>query len=416
MEYEEFLKQKDYVLESSGFDVDKSELNPMLFEFQKDIVRWALAKGRASIFSGCGTGKTAMQLSWAHQVHKHTGGKILILAPLAVADQTKREAEKFHYEATVCTCQDDCVDGINITNYEKLDKFVANEFVGVVLDESSILKSYTGKVRNSIIENFQNIPYKLACTATPAPNDYMELGNHAEFCGVMTRAEMLAMFFVHDGGRTSKWRLKGHAQDVFWQWMASWSVFLDNPQDLGYDIDGYNLPELHIHEIVVDGDKPMTESLTLTERRNARKETLKLRCEKAAEYVNNSDEQWLVWCDLNAEGELLEKLIDESKNVQGSDKPAYKGSTMMEFSDGELKCLISKPQLAGFGMIKNAFIRLVDASTGKEICKYNLSENYSGKTAMIFAEVYKKENEWKFNAIGQGTTDKSIKELIKRYK
>lgn len=201
MDYEEFLKQKDYVLESSGFDVDKNELNPMLFDFQKDIVRWALAKGRASIFSGCGTGKTAMQLSWAYQVHKHTGGKILILAPLAVADQTKREAEKFHYDAKVCTCQDECVDGINITNYEKLDKFVANEFIGVVLDESSILKSYTGKVRNSIIENFQNIPYKLACTATPAPNDYMELGNHAEFCGVMTRAEMLAMFFVHDGAR-----------------------------------------------------------------------------------------------------------------------------------------------------------------------------------------------------------------------
>lgn len=350
MDYEEFLKQKDYVLESSGFEIDKSELNPMLFEFQKDIVRWALKKGRASIFSGCGTGKTAMQLSWSYQVHKHTGGKILILAPLAVADQTKREAEKFHYEAKVCTCQSDCIDGINITNYEKLDKFVANEFVGVVLDESSILKSYTGKVRNSIIENFQNISYKLACTATPAPNDYMELGNHAEFCGVMTRAEMLVMFFVHDGGQTSKWRLKGHAKDVFWQWMASWSVFLDNPKDLGYSIEGYDLPKLNIHEIVVDGNQPITETLTLTERRNARKETLQLRCEKAAEYVNNSDEQWLVWCDLNDEGDLLEELIDESKNVQGSDKPSYKGETMMEFSDGKLKCLISKPQLAGFGM------------------------------------------------------------------
>lgn len=315
MNYEDFLKQKDYVLESSGFNIDKDKLNPMLFDFQKDVVRWALAKGRACIFAECGLGKTPMQLSWAHQVHLHTGGKVLILAPLSVADQTKREAEKFHYNAKVCEKQEDCINGINITNYEKLDKFVANEFVGVVLDESSILKSYTGKVRTSIIENFQNVPYKLACTATPAPNDYMELGNHSESCGVMTRSEMLSMFFVHDGGQTSKWRLKGHAKDVFWQWMASWSVFIDNPSNLGYDGTDYELPNLNIHEIIVDGDEPITESLTLTERRNARKDTLELRCQKAAELVNNSDEQWLVWCDLNAEGDRLNELIEESKNV-----------------------------------------------------------------------------------------------------
>lgn len=296
------------------------------------------------------THNTAMQLSWAHQVHLHTGGKVLILAPLSVADQTKREAEKFHYNAKICEKQEDCIDGINITNYEKLDKFVANEFVGVVLDESSILKSYTGKVRTSIIENFQNVPYKLACTATPAPNDYMELGNHSEFCGVMTRSEMLSMFFVHDGGQTSKWRLKGHAKDVFWQWMASWSVFIDNPSNLGYDGTDYELPNLNIHEIIVDGNEPITESLTLTERRNARKDTLELRCQKAAELVNNSDEQWLVWCDLNAEGDRLNELIEESKNVQGSDKNKYKSETMLSFSDEKLKCLISKPQLAGYGM------------------------------------------------------------------
>lgn len=301
-------------------------------------------------FSECGTGKTPMQLEWGWQVHQHTGGKILILAPLAVADQTRREGEKFGIPTKVCESQEDCIEGINITNYEKLNRFVANEFIGVVLDESSILKSFTGKVRNSIIENFQNVPYKLACTATPAPNDYMELGNHAEFCGVMTRSEMLSMFFVHDGGQTSKWRLKGHAQDVFWQWMASWSVFIDNPSNLGYQISGYDLPTLHINEIIVDGDKPITENLTLTERRNARKETLELRCKRAAELINNSNEQWLVWCDLNAEGELLEELISESKNVQGSDKPSYKSETMLSFSDENLKCLISKPSLAGFGM------------------------------------------------------------------
>lgn len=205
-------------------------------------------------------------------------------------------------------------------------------------------------MRTSIIENFQNVPYKLACTATPAPNDYMELGNHSEFCGVMTRSEMLSMFFVHDGGQTSKWRLKGHAKDVFWQWMASWSVFIDNPSNLGYDGTDYELPNLNIHEIIVDGNEPITESLTLTERRNARKETLELRCQKAADLVNSSDEQWLVWCDLNAEGDRLNELIEESKNVQGSDKNKYKSETMLSFSDEKLKCLISKPQLAGYGM------------------------------------------------------------------
>ena len=288
MDYKEFLQNKRFVLESSGFDIDKSELNPMLYEFQKDIVRWALKKGKACIFADCGLGKTPMQLSWAYQVHKHTVGKILILAPLAVADQTKREAEKFGYVAKVVEKQEDCIDGINITNYEKLDRFIAKEFIGIVLDESSILKSYSGKVRTAIIQNFHEVPYKLACTATPAPNDYMELGNHSEFCGVMTRAEMLSMFFVHDGGQTSKWRLKGHAEDVFWQWLATFSVFVDNPNNIGYEIDGYNLPHINIREIIVDGDTPVTETLTLTERRQARKDSLELRCEQAAEIVNNS--------------------------------------------------------------------------------------------------------------------------------
>ena len=350
MTYKEFLENKRFVLESSGFDIGKSELNPMLYDFQKDIVRWALKKGKACIFADCGLGKTPMQLSWAYQVHEHTGGKILILAPLAVADQTKREADKFGYSAKVVDCQENCIDGINITNYEKLDRFVAREFTGIVLDESSILKSYSGKVRTAIIQNFHDVPYKLACTATPAPNDYMELGNHSEFCGVMTRAEMLSMFFVHNGGETSKWRLKGHAEDVFWQWLATFSVFVDNPNNIGYNIDGYNLPQLNINEIIVDGDKPISESLTLTERRQARKDSLQLRCEKAAELVNDSDEQWLVWCDLNDESHKLHELIFESVEVQGSDKESHKSKSMLDFSNGNVKCLVTKPKIAGFGM------------------------------------------------------------------
>lgn len=322
----------------------------MLYEFQKDIVRWALKKGKACIFADCGLGKTPMQLSWAHQVCTHAGGMVLILAPLAVADQTKREAEKFGYTAKVVESQSECISGINITNYEKMDKFVANEFVGVVLDESSILKSYSGKVRTAIIQNFHSVPYKLACTATPAPNDYMKIGNHSEFCGVMTRSEMLSMFFVHDGGQTSKWRLKGHATDVFWQWLATFSVFVDNPANIGYQVSGYDLPKLNINEIIVDGNEPIKESLTLTERREARKESLELRCKKAAKLVNSSNEKWLVWCDLNDESARLSELISESVEVKGSDKSEYKSNSMLAFSDGTVKCLITKPKIAGFGM------------------------------------------------------------------
>lgn len=350
MNYSDFLKSKRFVLESSGFEIDKSELNPMLYNFQKDIVRWALKKGKACIFADCGLGKTPMQLSWAYQVHKNTGGMILIIAPLAVADQTRREAEKFGYTAKVVERQEDCISGINITNYEKLDRFIAKEFTGIVLDESSILKSYSGKVRTAIIQNFHDVPYKLACTATPAPNDYMELGNHSEFCGVMTRAEMLSMFFVHDGGQTSKWRLKGHAEDVFWQWLATFSVFVDNPRNIGYEISGYDLPHLNIEEIIVDGNEPVSDSLTLSERRQARKNSLQLRCEKAAELVNNSDEQWLVWCDLNDESHKLHELINGSVEVQGSDKDTYKSESMLNFSKEKSKCLVTKPKIAGFGM------------------------------------------------------------------
>lgn len=311
MEYKDFLSQKSFVLESSGFDIDQSELNPMLYKFQKDIVRWALKKGKACIFADCGLGKTPMQLEWAFQVCQRTGGKALLLAPLAVSAQTLKEAERFGYDMNwfrIVSSQEECGPGINITNYEKLHKFVGNEFSAVVLDESSILKNYSGKIRNQILDNFHNVPYKLACTATPAPNDYMELGNHSEFCGVMTRPEMLSMFFVHDGGQTSKWRLKKHAEDVFWQWLSSFAVFVDNPRNIGYEIEGYDLPELRIHEISVDGES-VRESLSLSERREARRESLEQRCQAAADLVNGSDDRWLVWCDLNAEGDRLEEVI-----------------------------------------------------------------------------------------------------------
>lgn len=350
MEYSDFLKNKTFVLESMGFDVDPASLNPHLFGFQRDICRWALAKGRAAVFTDCGSGKSIIQLEWAHQVSALTGGKVLIVAPLAVVEQTRREGEKFGIPCKVCASQNDVEDGISITNYEKLDHFTANSFTGVVLDESSILKSFSGKIRNQIIQCFARTPYKLACTATPAPNDYMELGNHSEFLGVMTRAEMLAMFFVHDGGQTSKWRLKGHAEDLYWQWMASWAVFMDNPATLGYTDEGYDLPPLHVHEIVVDGDEPVVQSLTLSQRRDARRDSLEERCQAAAQLVNASHEQWVVWCDLNSESEKLHSLIPDSSEIRGSDRPEDKANAVIDFSNEKIRCLVSKSSIFGFGV------------------------------------------------------------------
>lgn len=351
MDYKEFIESKSIQVTATGIEVDKTELNKMLFEFQKDIVRWALAKGKAAIFADCGDGKTAMQLEWAEKIRTRTGGKVIIIAPLAVSQQTEREGRKFGIKVNICESMNDVTaDAVNITNYEKLQKFNADEFIAVVLDESSIIKSYSGKIRNQIIEKFAQTPYKLACTATPAPNDYMELGNHSEFLGVMTRAEMLAMYFVHDGGETSKWRLKGHAKDLFWKWLASWCVVLDDPKKLGYDIAGYDLPKLNIHTVVVDSSVTINEQLSLTERRQARRDSLEIRCQKAAELVNTSLDNWLVWCDLNDEANLANKLIDNSVNVQGSDSDEYKARNMLDFANGDLKCLITKPKIAGYGM------------------------------------------------------------------
>ena len=239
--YSDFVVHKsERAVHTDSIVLTVDDLNDKLYDFQKDIVRWALAKGRAAIFADCGLGKTAMQLEWAHRVCVHTGGSALIVAPLTVSPQTVGEGLKFGVPVTLCETADDIQPGVNITNYEKLDKFAGVHFSAVVLDESSILKSFTGKVRNQIIDFFSDTPFRLACTATPAPNDFMELGNHAEFLGIMSYSEMLSMFFVHDGGQTSKWRLKGHAEDVFWQWLGSWAVVMNSPADLGYDLPGYD--------------------------------------------------------------------------------------------------------------------------------------------------------------------------------
>lgn len=350
-EYEHFIAKKTTsAMHTDSIVVESDDLNPMLYQFQRDIVRWALAKGRAAIFADCGLGKTPMQLEWASRIVSERGGMVLILAPLAVASQTVAEGIKFGVSVNQCETAADLTPGINITNYEKLEKFKGCSFTGVVLDESSILKSFSGKVRSQIIDFFSGTPFRLACTATPAPNDFMELGNHAEFLGVMSYTEMLSMFFVHDGGQTSKWRLKGHAEEVFWQWMGSWAVVMNSPRDLGYDMDGYDLPELRVHEIIADGAEAVTEALTLTQRRQARRDTLDLRCEKAAEIVNETEDQWLVWCDLNDESSALSEKIEQCVEVRGSDTATNKANRMMGFSLGLHKCLVTKPSIAGFGM------------------------------------------------------------------
>ena len=355
MDYQEFLDSKTKAAPSCGFD--PGDLNPMLFDFQRDIVRWACKKGRAAIFADCGLGKTPMQLEWAHQVIMHNGGgSVLIIAPLAVAQQTKREGDKFGIDVNVCRTQDDVVDGINITNYEMLHHFDTSSFIGVVLDESSILKSYTGKVRTEIIESFKDTPYRLACTATPAPNDHMELGNHSEYLGVMSRTEMLAMFFVHDGGDTSKWRLKGHARSEFWRWVASWAVLIKKPSDLGYSDEGFSLPELNIitHYVEApneDEDRLFSVAATsLQEQQKARRDTAEIKADFISQLVNQSDEPWLVWCDLNSESEQLSKSIPDAVEIKGSDSPDYKSEMMVRFSTEQERVIVTKPSIAGFGM------------------------------------------------------------------
>jgi superfamily II DNA or RNA helicase len=355
MNYDEFIENKKVKIVYNGIEVSKSNLNSMLFDFQKDIVKWALHKGKACIFADCGLGKSPMQLEWANQVCNYTNSNVLILAPLAVSKQTQREGDKFGINVNVCRSHNDVTDGINITNYEMLHKFDLDSFAGVVLDESSILKSFSGKIRNQIIDAFKDVEYKLACTATPAPNDFMELGNHSEFVDVMDRNSMLSTFFVHDGGETSKWRLKKHAENKYWEWLSTWAVVIQKPSDLGYDDKGFRLKDINVIENIIDTPRKSNELVvmpakTLSERRKVRKESLNERVKKVADLVNNSDEQWLVWCDFNIESEMLGREIEDSVEVRGSTKPDIKSKYMLGFSNGDYRVLVTKPSIAGFGM------------------------------------------------------------------
>lgn len=354
IDYESFIAAKHMAVPPCGFDVPEDKVSGVLFDFQRVIVKWALKKGRAAIFADTGLGKTGMQVTWAKHVADHTQKPVLIVAPLCVAHQTVSEALKFGVEVNYCREQDKATGGVNITNYEMLDKFDLSAFAGVVLDESSILRNRDGATRNMIIDSCRSVPYKLSCTATPSPNDFMELGNQVEFLGVMKMAEMLAMFFTHDGGETSKWVLKGHGKSKFWEWMATWSVCIRRPSDLGFDDARYDLPELHIIPHVVEsqpvGDLFAKPVVGLLERNQARKLSVDERVAKVAEIVNATDCQWVIWCHRNEESDKLVASIPGARDIKGIYDIEQKEAVTDAFTSGELRVLVTKPSMSGFGM------------------------------------------------------------------
>lgn len=356
MTYQEFLKTKELCAETCGFDIDRYSITPMAFDYQRDIIAWACKKGKCAILTGCGTGKTLMLLEWARSVCEHTDKPVLIVSPLSVVEQTRREGEKFGIcHVTVCRTMNDVKDGVNITNYEMIEHFNATPFAGVVLDESSILKSFTGKYKTLLTDMFCNTPYRLLCTATIAPNDYTEIGTSCEFLGIMSRTEMLATYFVHDSGDTSKWRLKKAGVNKFWEWFATWAIYFNSPKDLGYEGKGYDLPPLNIHRIITEsevreGELLVTLASTLDERRTARKDSAEDRTDRAAALANaDIERQWLLWCDYNDESAMLKKKVENCVEVKGSDEPEYKANASLEFADGKIHALVSKPSIFGFG-------------------------------------------------------------------
>ena len=373
MSYAAFEERKLSVVAPSGLRAVEG-LPASLFPHQAALTGWALRRGRAAIFADTGLGKSRMELAWADQVRQHTGLPVLILAPLAVAAQTAAEGRQIGIEVAVCRDGADVNDrGINITNYDRLHRFDPAIFGGVVLDESSIIKHHDAKTFTRLAEAFRGTPFKLPATATPAPNDWTELGTHAEFLGICTRAEMLAEFFTHDGGDTSVWRLKGHARQQFWRWVVSWGALIRKPSDLGYDDGAYALPPLHVHEHQVGVEMPLNgmlfaaEAQTLSERREARRLSLADCVRECAAMVNaEATEPWVVWCDLNDESSALTAAIPGAVEIRGSDDVDTKEARLQAFAAGEARVLVSKPSICGWGLnwqhsARMAFVGVTDS-------------------------------------------------------
>lgn len=369
LDYNAFLSRKFAELAPAGVDV--SLMSSPTFGHQKALAEWAVKRGRSAIFADTGLGKTRIQLLWADAIVRATGGDILILAPLAVAPQTVMEGGSIGIDVSLCRENSDVKPGVNITNYDRIHKFDPSRFVGVVLDESSIIKHHDTKTLAYLLSAFGRTQYKLCATATPAPNDWTELGTHAEFLGVCTRAEMLAEFFIHDGGETQVWRLKGHAQDQFWRWVAQWGAMVRRPSDLGFDDASYQLPPLQLIEHTIrsdlmSGELFPSESLTLSDRRAARRESIEERVQACADRVNAEHVPWVVWCDLNAESEMLSKAIPGAVEVRGSMDADEKERALMGFASGAVRVLVTKPSIAGFGLnwqhcSRMAFVGVTDS-------------------------------------------------------
>lgn len=371
-EYQDFLRSKHLEIGKSGFDIDPSTLNENLFMFQKDIVQWAVQLGRCAIFANVGLGKTLMQLAWAKAVYEHTGKPVLVLTPLAVAAQTVREGVKFGIEAVYR--KDETLitehDTIIVTNYERLDKF--QNFIqtidGVVLDESGILKNYSGKTKNRLEQTFLNTPYKLCCSATPAPNDYVEIGNHSQFLGILESGQMLTRWFTHDRSDARVFRLKGHAESDFWKWVTSWAVCITKPSDLGdkYIAEDalYELPPLNIipHYVVANqtaiqeawsnGQLLPNVAPSSMMLGKVKRTSLPERLEMAKQIVTSvpENEQILIWCMLNDEATALRKAFPDATEVRGNDKTDDKERKLEAFTNGEIRILITKGKIAGHGL------------------------------------------------------------------
>lgn len=377
MSYQDFIAAKLCLVAPSGLSC-VPELAGPLFPHQKALTTWALKRGRAAIFADTGLGKTRMELAWADAVQRATGQQVLILTPLAVAAQMLREAQIMGIAACVIRDPDDQWKApIGIVNYERIHKCDVTALGGVVLDESSIIKHHTAKTLGLLMETFKATPYKLCATATPAPNDFTELGNHAEFLGICTRSEMLAEYFCHDGGETQVWRLKGHARPQFWRWVSTWGAMVQSPADLGFDAKAYELPALDVSEHRIEisaaaaaaaagGTLFALEASTLTERREAKRGSLSARVEACAALVNADRQPWIVWCELNDESDALKKAIPDAVEIRGSLDADEKEARINAFSDGRTRVLISKSSITGFGLnwqhcCRMAFVGLTDS-------------------------------------------------------
>lgn len=354
-DYQSFLDAKTHEGSDHGFD--PVWMPSKLFPFQVALVEWACRKGRAAVFADCGLGKTFIQLTWAENVCRKTDGRVLILTPLAVAFQTVREGEKIGVEVVHRRDGLHAGDRIVVTNYERLHHFSPDDFAGVVCDESSILKNFDGETKKAVTDFMRKRPYRLLCTATAAPNDYIELGTSSEALGVLERRHMMAQFFTHDGGDTAKWRLKGHARErLFWRWVCSWSRAVRRPSDLGFDDGDFSLPPLSVRGHVVSASKPRDgllfdiSAVGLDEQREDLRRTLMERCEMVSDIANAHNQSAICWTNLNAEADAITKMVNGAVNVQGSDSDDKKEDAFRAFAAGDIRVIVSKPSIAGFGL------------------------------------------------------------------